>query len=66
MSISKIPSLEGAPPKEGDGEGVRHFLGCIFRRFCPFCFIIQIFLSSQGPIFKFLSCLGHHFFICSL
>ena len=32
--VSRILALGGSPLREGDG-GIRHFLGPIFRTFCP-------------------------------
>ena len=55
----------GSPIREGD-EGVRRILGPIFRTFVPSRSRFSNFSSAPGPIFKFLSVLGHNFFICPL
>ena len=38
-----------------------HILDPIFQRFYPLYVVFLYFLSAYGPIFKFLSNLGHNF-----
>ena len=57
---SFLPCLRGSPLREGDGRwrGFRHFLGPVFRTFCPLwvAFFTFFFYPLQVP---FLSIYAH-------
>ena len=67
-----FPVTRFAPPPPGGGyllekvTGGSTLLGPIFQTFVCSRPGFSNFSSSLGPIFKFLSILGHNFFICPL